>query len=92
MAALELAAVRGSRYLDVDRVKRLPVNEFVERVEAIDAPGGAPNQAEATALHGTLHEPTDTTEKAFELYWWLAKDKIFGKSRRSTASLAQSPN
>ena len=79
-AAQELAAVRGFRYLDVDRVKRLPVNELVERVEAIDAPGGAPNEAEATALLGTAQEPAVTTEKALELYWRLAKDKTFGKS------------
>lgn len=79
-AAQELAAVRGFRYLDIDRVKRLPVNELVERVEAIDAPGGAPNQAEATALLGTAQEPAVTTEKALELYWRLAKDKTFGKS------------
>ena len=79
-AAQELAAVRGFRYLDVDRVKRLPVNELVERVELIDAPGGTPNQADATALLGTVREPAITVEKALELYWGLAKDKTFGKS------------
>ncbi len=79
-AAQELAAVRGFRYLDADRVKRLPVNELVERVELIDAPGGAPNQAEATALLGTVREPAITVEKALELYWRLAKDKTLGKS------------
>ena len=78
--AQELAAVRGFRYLDVDRVKRLPVNELVERVEAIDAPGGTPNPAEATALLGTAQEPAITVGKALELYWGLAKDKTFGKS------------
>ncbi len=79
-AAQELAAVRGFRYLDVDRVKRLPVDALVDRVEAIDAPGGAPNKAEATALLGTAQEPAVTVEKALELYWGLARDKTFGKS------------
>lgn len=41
-AVQEAAAVRGFRYLDVDRVKRLPVNELVERVEAIDTPMSSP--------------------------------------------------
>ncbi|MGH1484329.1 MAG: DUF6538 domain-containing protein, partial [Geminicoccales bacterium] len=75
-AAQELTAVRGFRYMDVDQVKRLPVGELVERVEAIDAP----NQAEATALLGMVHEPGITIEKALELYWGLTKDKTFGKS------------
>ena len=75
-AAQELTAVRGFRYLDVDQVKRLPVGELVERVEAIDAP----NQAEATALLGMVQEPGITIEKALELYWGLTKDKTFGKS------------
>ena len=79
-AAQELAAVRGFRYLDVDRVKRLPVNALVERVEAIDAPGGTPNKAEATALLGTVQEPAMTIGNALELYWGLARDKTLGKS------------
>ena len=79
-AAQELAAVRGFRYLDVDRVKRLPVNELVQRVEAIDTPVGTPNQAEATALLGTAQEPAITVATALELYWGLAKDKTFGMS------------
>jgi hypothetical protein len=79
-AAQELAAVRGFRYLDVDRVRRLPVDALVERVEAIDAPSGTPNKAEATALLGTAQEPAITVEKALELYWGLARDKTFGKS------------
>ena len=79
-AAQELAAVRGFRYLDVDRVKHLPVNELVQRVEAIDTPVGTPNQAEATALLGTAQEPAITVATALELYWGLAKDKTFGKS------------
>ncbi|PKQ11022.1 MAG: integrase [Alphaproteobacteria bacterium HGW-Alphaproteobacteria-1] len=79
-AAQELARVRGFRYLDIGRVSSLPVAELVERVEAVSAPAGAPDMAEATALLGTTQEPHITVTRALEHYWTLAREKTFGKS------------
>jgi len=79
-AAQELARVRGFRYLDAGRVARLPVEELVERVEAVSAPAGEPDKAEVAALMGTVPEPQITVQKALELYWTLAREKTFGKS------------
>ncbi|MGI9421047.1 MAG: hypothetical protein ACR2RA_24745 [Geminicoccaceae bacterium] len=56
------------------------MNELVERVELIVAPGGTPNESDAAALLGTVREPAISVAKALELYWGLAKDKTFGKS------------
>ncbi len=58
-AAQELARVRGFRYLDAGRVARLPVEELVERVEAVAAPAGEPDKAEVAALMGTVPAAPD---------------------------------
>lgn len=79
-SARELAAVRGFRYLDADAVAGLSNVEKIERIQAIDAPGGVPNAQEVTALMGTAPKPVITVKKALELYWDLAHDKTRGKS------------
>lgn len=79
-AAQELARVRGFRYLDIDRVSRLPVEALVERVEAVSAPGGKADLREASAILGTVPEPALTLTKALDEYWKLARDKTLGKS------------
>ena len=79
-AARDLARARGFRYLDAGAVAKLPVEDVVERVEAIPAPANQPDAIEAAALLGTVPEPRITVTKALELYWTLAKEKTFGKS------------
>lgn len=79
-AVKELAAIRGHRYLDVGRIKELPVESIVERVEAIPAPAGVPDKKEASALLGTAQPPALTVSKALDLYWGLARERTFGKS------------
>ncbi len=79
-AARDLARARGFRYLDVGAVAKLPVEDVVERVEAIPAPAKQPDVVEAAALLGTVREPRITVTKALELYWTLAREKTFGKS------------
>lgn len=79
-AARDLARVRGFRYLNASAVSKLPVENVVQRVEAISAPGNEPNTLEAAALLGTVPEPHITITKALELYWSLAREKTFGKS------------
>ncbi len=79
-AARELAAVRGFRYLNQKQVSELPVEDILNRVEAISAPNGVPDLAEARALLGTVPEPELTVRKALDLYWTLARDKTLNKS------------
>ncbi len=79
-AARELAAVRGFRYLNQKQVSELPLEDILERVEAISAPNGVPNLIEAAALLGTVPEPELTVRKALDLYWTLARDKTLNKS------------
>ena len=56
-AAQELAAVRGFRYLDVDRVKRLPVNEL-----DLEKAGFARTAAKATGRPGYLNRVRSSLE------------------------------
>lgn len=75
-AARNLARVRGFQYLDVDAVAKLPVENVVERVEAIPATMDQPD----AALLGTAPEPCMTVIKALDLYWTLAREKTFGNN------------
>ncbi|WP_375552331.1 DUF6538 domain-containing protein [Rhodophyticola porphyridii] len=79
-AARDLAQARGFRYLDAGNVAKQPVEDVVERVEAIPAPANQPDPVEAAALLGTVPEPRITVTKALQLYWTLAREKTFGKS------------
>ncbi|WP_299498534.1 DUF6538 domain-containing protein [uncultured Roseobacter sp.] len=79
-AARDLARARGFRYLDAGNVAKLPVEDIVERIEAIPAPANQPDPVEAAALLGTIPEPRITVTKALQLYWTLAREKTFGKS------------
>ncbi len=79
-AARDLARVRGFRYLDAGAVAKLPIDEVVERVDAVAAPANQPDMVEAAALLGTVPEPRITVSKALDLYWTLAREKTLGKS------------
>src|SRR6056297_202345 len=56
-AARDLARARGFRYLDAGAVAKLPLEDVVERVEAIPALANQPDAVEAAALLGTVSEP-----------------------------------
>ena len=79
-AARKLAQSRGLRYLPAERVAALPLDELLERVEAVGEVAGKPSPVEAAAFLGGAAEPVITVTRALELYWTLAKDKTFGKS------------
>ncbi|MEL6244826.1 MAG: DUF6538 domain-containing protein [Pseudomonadota bacterium] len=79
-AARDLAQARSFRYLDAGAVAKLPVQDVIERVEAIPTPANQPDAIEAAALLGTVPEPRITVTKTLELYWGLAKEKTLGKS------------
>lgn len=59
---------------------KLPIEEVVERVEAIPASANKLDAVEAAALLGTVSERRITLTKALELYWTPAKEKTLGKS------------
>ncbi|WP_208354331.1 DUF6538 domain-containing protein [Pseudaestuariivita rosea] len=79
-AARELARLRGFRYIDIDRVSRLPTSELINRIDAVSVLADRPEKAEVAAILGTVPEPQITVSKALALYWDLARDKTFGKS------------
>lgn len=79
-AAKNLAAVRGYRYLAVDRVAELPRKELVQRMEAVIGKDGEPDMREAAALLGGVGQPPITVTRALALYWDLVRDKTLGKS------------
>lgn len=80
-AAENLAAVRGFRYLPVERVAELPQEELLARVESVqERKDGRPDMRDANALMGGVSAPPLTVTRALELYWSLVKDKTLGKS------------
>lgn len=78
-SAKELAAVRGFRYMPAARVAKLPRDELLQRIEAVQAPGGEPDKLEAAAILGAAPEPQINVSRALELYWTLARSKTLGK-------------
>ncbi|WP_417526198.1 tyrosine-type recombinase/integrase [Marinovum sp.] len=79
-AAQELARAQGFRYLSARQVAKLPVDELLERVEAIPARDSKVDRAQAAALLGGAQRPEITVSRALELYWELAREKTLGKS------------
>ena len=79
-AARDLAAARGFRYLDAGGVAKLPTSEILNRIEAVPLRNGSPDKLEAAAILGGVREPLITVSKALDVYWFLAADKVIGKS------------
>lgn len=78
--ARRLAALRGVRYLPAEDVAKLPVEEILQRIEAIPERDGRADPVEAAALLGTARPPGLTLSGALDAYWTLARDKTLGKS------------
>ena len=83
-AAEHYAQVRGFRYLAVERVAKLPVDQLVGRVESVGGKPGRPDVFEASALLGTVDQPELSVTKALDLFWDLTKEKILGKDTDQT--------
>nr|WP_255553495.1 DUF6538 domain-containing protein [Maritimibacter sp. DP1N21-5] len=79
-AAREIAQKRGFRFLPVQQVARLPVEEIVERIEAATDRIGRVNKQEADALLGVVKPPEIMLAGILDEYWPFARDKIRGKS------------
>ncbi|MEC5321763.1 DUF6538 domain-containing protein [Aurantimonas sp. A3-2-R12] len=78
-AARNLAAMRGFRYLPVEKVAALPRQERLERLEAVMR-NGEPDRIEAAAILGGVTPPPITVNRALEMFWTLARDRTLGKS------------
>lgn len=73
-AAVELAQLRGFRYLPIGDVLQLPTEKFVARLET------AKDVHEAKALAGTVPTPKITVTKALEDFWPASRDMLIDKS------------
>ena len=85
-AARDLAGARGFRYLDAGAVAKLPIDDVVERVEAIPASANQPDPVEAAALLGTVPEPHIRVTKALELIGRLPRRRPSARVRTSSAA------
>lgn len=56
-AAQALSDIRGFRFLSVNQVAELPLEEILTRVEAVRGRDGQPDEIEAAALLGVVEEP-----------------------------------
>ncbi len=79
-AARNLAGVRGFRYLNAAYVAKLPLEELLQRVEAVKGTSAQPDFKEASAVLGGAVEPPITISRALDLFWSLAADRTIGKS------------
>ena len=79
-AVRELAKAKGVKYVPVGQVANLPIDELLERIEAIGQVKGTPSHADAQAMLGAIDTPSLLLSEALEEYWDLAKDKVLKKS------------
>ena len=79
-AARSLAAVRGFRYLYAVAVSKLPIEDLLQRVEAIRGAPANPDFKDASAVLGGATAPPITISRSLELFWTLAADRTIGKS------------
>ena len=78
-AARNEAARRGFRYMPIEEVAALPLEERIERTLAA-APYNVIDSFRANAVLGGVAQPAITISRALELFWDLSKDRVIGKS------------
>lgn len=80
-SAKNLAAKRGFRFMTAPEVARLPVDQILERVEAVNiGKGGHPRREEAEAFLGGATPPELTLSRALKEFWKVASLDQIGKS------------
>ena len=79
-AARALARSMGYRYMDIDKVVKLPRDEFQARVLSLFNDKGEFDRDRIPALLGTATPPSMTLSVALDTYWNLAADKTRGMS------------
>ncbi len=80
LAATRIAEQKGFLYSSIEDLLKGPTQEILERLDAISAPDGVPNMAEASALLGIVEAPKVTLSQALEIFWELSRDQTLGKS------------
>ncbi len=80
-AAVDLASSKGFAYLPVEKVKNLPIDSLLDRIEQIEGHQSAPRLTDAQALLGTLGAPAITLSEALQQFWELSGDRVAGKSK-----------
>jgi len=79
-AARNMAKIQGHRYLKGAQVAQLPLEQILQRVEAVPIARGKPSLVAADAFLGASGPPAITVSRALELFWTLADDRIAGKN------------
>lgn len=82
--AREIAQRRGFKYLPAEAVLKGPVEDLLDRIEAIADKQQKPIEVEARALLGVTRKPVMTISRALEIYWDISKDQLFKKSEDQT--------
>lgn len=79
-AAREIAQTKGFAYRPVKSLIEAPVEEILDRVDAIPTRRGRPDRKVAAALLGTVPDPGLRLSAALESFWDLTRDEMRGKS------------
>ena len=79
-AARDLATARGFRFMPVEKVAQVPLEELRNRMAAVPMRSDGPDMVEAAAVLGGAKEPPLTVSRALKDYWQLAREKTLGKS------------
>lgn len=79
-AARDLAEAKGFRFIPMDQVAQLPIEEVLSRIEAIRMHGGKPDMFDAAALLGKTAAPEIKVSRALEIYFEITEDRLLGKS------------
>jgi integrase len=80
-AARELAHRRGYRFMPVEQVARLPLEELLARIEAAVNPRtGQIDHIEAAAILGTAEQPAIPMSQALRTFWQIAEEREIGMS------------
>lgn len=79
-AAKRLAQRRGRTYYPADQVARLPLEELLQRIEAVVNRRGEIDLGEAEALLGGVPVPALSVSDALDTYWKVEAARFIGKS------------
>jgi integrase len=79
-AAKALAAARGFKWMPIERVAELPMNELLDRLEASMTPEGEIDPVLGDAFMGAAKKPQIMLSSVLDTYWDLTGDKERGKS------------
>lgn len=78
--ARDIAKRLGYGWLPAIEVANLPLNELLDRIEAVNNAAGDPVNIRAEAVLGARDEPPFVLSEALKAFWVMAEDQTFGKS------------